>query len=97
MNSVQYQAASAQPAPEITVESVTQEIYDDLLNLGSEIDMVEGRLSTLTHVEHVVEKAGTLAPIERPMPEAIQKLQGLRDSVRAHRSRLESIRLRLAV
>ena len=96
MHAMQQSASNVQPAPTTTLESVTQEIYDALLGLGGEIEMVEGRLSTLLHAD-MGQQANGLQAIEKSVPEAVQKLQGLRDSVHAYRQRVESLRFRLAV
>ena len=85
-----------QTAPDVTVESVTQAMYDALLNLGGEIDMLESRLSSLTHPEESKEPGG-LSQVRNVMPEAIEKMLGLQVSIERYRDRLVALRLRLAV
>jgi hypothetical protein len=97
--SAQYQVATdKQPQARVTVESCTQAMYDALLNLGAEIDMLEKDLSPLTHEVREQEEAQTgIGMVASRQPEAIEKLGGLKQSIDAYKSRLESIRLRLAV
>lgn len=89
---------SQQPQARVTVESCTQAMYDALLNLGAEIDMLEKDLSPLTHEDREQkEMAQDIGMVVARHPEAIEKLGGLKQSIDDYKGRLESIRLRLAV
>jgi hypothetical protein len=87
------------PAPRVTIETCTQAMYDALLDLGAEIDMLEKDLSPVLHTIHGKEQeaAPAIGIVRGEQPEVIEKLGGLKASIDAFRIRLESIRLRNVV
>ena len=85
------------PPSHLTVESQTQEIYDAMMGLGTEIDMLESVLSTVLHASHPEEGTAVMTAVPSAMPEAVRKLNGLLAGACEQRKRLESIRLRLAL
>lgn len=86
----------ATPSPAVTLESRTQELFDTMSNIGSEIDMLESVLASVLH-DRYPEEAVTVAPVPPSMPEAVRKLEGLIAGARSQLERLQSIRLRLAL
>jgi hypothetical protein len=87
------------PAPRITVETCTQAMYDALLALGAEIDMLEKDLDPVLHAVHYEDQQTPppLGVVQGQQPEAIEKLGGLKASIDSYKIRLESIRLRAVV
>jgi hypothetical protein len=87
-----YQTA---PAPRVTLDAEIQSLYDAIVNLSSQIDLLEAALRPVIHQSPPEEQKECRLGVV--MPPAIESLRGLRESVEAYVRRLADISSRVAL